>query len=83
MMLKYSVILDNEIKIVVGVCLFVFISFSDLGLIIIMDSNNYSYCVYEGIYYYVLEIVEIRVRYYGILFYLSVSLIFLDNYVKI
>ena len=83
MMLKYSAILDNETKIVVGARSSVFTSFSDLGLIIITDSNNHSYRAHEGIYYHALEIAEIRARYHGIPLYLSASSISLDNYVKI
>lgn len=83
MMLKYSAILDNETKIVVGARSSVFTSFSDLGLIIITDSNNHSYRAHEGIYYQALEIAEIRTRYHGIPLYLSASSISLDNYVKI
>ena len=81
--LKHTAILNHEAKIVVGARSSVFTTFDDLGLIIVIDSNNQSYIAHEGLYYDATVIAHIRARFKGIPLYLTASALSLENYEKV
>ena len=83
MRIHHTAILDNEAKIVIGARSSVFTNFYDLGLIVVLDSNNPSYVAHEGILYDTLEIAKVRSKFLGIPLYLTSSALSLDSYQKV